>query len=653
MAPIAKGWLAMTDAAQTTQTRKIKTGTLHRSASFNRAAVDADARTVELAFSSEEPYGRWFGTEILDHSKSSIRLGRLKNGGPLLLDHDTRNHVGVIENVVIGTDRVGRAVVRFGRSAAAEEAFNDVKDGIRQHVSVGYRVHKMRLEEEGADGADSIYRVTDWEPLEVSIVAVPADATVGIGRADESADFETEIEGEATADDAAAQPAAAPSDLTQRSFTMNTATDPVVLEAQYRAEAAKSERSRTAEIAALGEAHVKRGGDKLAMQFIRDGKSPEEFRAALLSMLATDPAPQTDVLDVGLNQREAKQYSYVRAIAAALARAEGQAVSGFEVDISQEIEKNLPANAKRNGGIFVPLSLQRAAISEALYNTSGKGASTVFTQPGEFIDMLRNQSIAVALGARVMSGLTGPVSFPTQTAGATVYWMPENDGTDVTASNATLGSVSLSPKTLQGTTSFSRQLMAQSSIDVENFIRGDLAAGHALAWDLAVMHGTNSNNQPAGIYTAANVNSKAMGGVPTFGKLIDMVTEVLTDNALAGSLAFATTPGMAGKLAQTVVAASTDTRMIWSGALDNGNLAGYKAVASNQISATLGGGAEHGVIFGNWNEVMIGMWGALELIVDPYAKKKQGMIEVTSFQLADVALRHGQSFCKATGATIV
>lgn len=626
------------------ETRKIKTGTLHRSASFDRAAINEESRTVDLAFSSEEPYGRWFGTEILDHDKKSIRLGRLKNGGPLLLDHDTRSHVGVIERVDIGPDRVGRAVVRFGRSAAAEEAFNDVKDGIRQHVSVGYRVHKMRLEEEGEDGADSVYRVTDWEPLEVSIVAVPADATVGIGRADESADFETEIEGEAIQ----AQPAAAHPDLSIRSNTMNTATDSAVLEAQFRADAQKAERARTNDIAALGEAHAKRGGDKLAMQFIRDGKSVDEFRAALLDLAAA--APQTDVID--LSTKEVKQYSYVRALAAALARAEGQNVSGFEVDISQEIERGMPANTKRNGGIFVPLQLQRTAIAEALYNTSGKGASTVFTQAGEFIDMLRNASVSVGLGARVMSGLTGPVSFPSQTAGATAYWMPENDGTDVTASNATLSTVSLSPKTLQGTTAFSRQLMAQSSMDVEAFIRGDLASAHALAWDVAVMHGTGSNNQPTGIYTAGSVNAVAMGGVPTFGKLVDMVTEVLKDNALNGSLAFATTPGMAGKLAQTVVAASTDTRMIWSGALDNGNLAGYKAISSNQVSAVLGGGSEHGLIFGNWSEAMIGMWGALELVVDPYSKKKQGMIEVTSFQLCDVALRHVGSFCKATGATI-
>jgi HK97 family phage major capsid protein/HK97 family phage prohead protease len=517
-----------------THTRKIKTGTLHRSASFDRAAVNDESRTVELAFSSEEPYGRWFGKEILDHDKKSIRLGRLQNGGPLLLDHDTRNHVGVIESVEISPDRVGRAVVRFGRSAAAEEAFNDVKDGIRRHVSVGYRVHKMRLEEEGAEGKDSTYRVTDWEPLEVSIVAVPADATVGIGRADEGDAHETEIEGEVIP----TQPEAAALETTPERKLEMTTPDIQVIENAARADAQKSERARVADLAALGEAHAKRGGDKLAMQYIQSGKSVDEFRAALLDLAANQP---TETVDVNLNQREAKEYSYTRALAAALARAEGQACSGFEVDISQEIERHLPANAKRNGGIYVPLSLQRAAIAESLYNTAGKGASTVFTQAGEFIDLLRNQSIAVALGARVLSGLTGPVSFPKQTAGATVHWMPENDGTNVTASNATLGSVGLTPKTLQGTTAFSRQLMAQSSIDVESFIRGDLAAAHALAWDLAVMHGAGSGNEPTGIYAASDVNSVAMGGVPTFGKLIDMVTEVLKDNALAGSLAFATT----------------------------------------------------------------------------------------------------------------
>jgi HK97 family phage major capsid protein len=563
------------------------------------------------------------------------------------MDHDPEEQVGVVESVSIGTDRVGRASVRFGKSADAEEAYQDVLDGIRQHISVGYRVYAMTLETKSDQG--ETYRATDWEPLEISIVAIPADTSVGFNRSADATDapiFETLI---TRATDLPANDLPI-FHLEKPAMTATPETlDRAALEATYRADAGTAERARTTEIADMGQAHANRGGEKLAMQFIREGKSVDEFRNALLSAAAREPV-QTD--NINMNQREAKQYSYVRAISAALARAEGQKTSGFEVDISEEIERNIPANYKKNGGIFVPTQT-RVAISEALYNTSGKGASTVFTQAGEFIDLLRNASVAVRLGARVLAGLTGPVSFPTQTAGASVYWMAENSGVDVTASNATLGSVGLTPKTLQGTTAFSRQLMAQASVDIESLIRQDLAQGHALAWDLAALHGTGSNDQPTGIYAAANVNSKAMGGVPTFGGLIDMITEVMKDNALAGSLAFATTPGMAGKLAQTVVAATTDTRMIWDGKLDSGAMCGYTAMASNQVSSTLVGGAEHGIVFGNWSDLLIGMFGSLELVVDPYALKKQGMIEVTSFQMCDIALRHPQSFCKATGATIV
>lgn len=621
---------------------------LSRALQFERAAIDDEKRTATVAFASEMPFDRWWGREILDVSPMAMRMGRLATGANLLVDHDTRDVVGVVESVEIGADRVARAVVRFGRSARANEVWEDVRDGIRRNVSVGYMIHAAKLIETDDDDDDT-YRVTDWEPYEVSLVSVPADPSVGVGRnlAGRTAPAPAPLSAPAAADPAAqavghppAADRAAPAALTP---TQSPAERPIMSDIQV------TERNHAAEISQLAATVQGFDARELALKSIQAGHTVEQFQAEVLRQMANKPL----AADIKLNEREAKQYSYVRAIAAAMARAEGTAVSGFEAELSADLERQLPANAKRHGGIFVPMRLeQRAAISEALYNVSTKGSSTVFTQAGEFIDLLRNQAIAVQLGAQVMAGLTSPVSFPKQTGAASAYWMPENDGTDVTASNATLGSVSLTPKTLQATTAFSRQLMAQSSIDVEQFIRNDLAASHALAWDRAVLHGSGSSNEPTGIYTAGSVNSIAMGGTPTYGKLIDMVTEVLKDNALMGNLAFATTPGMAGKLAQTVVAASTDSRMIWTGQLNDGQVVGYRAVATNQVSATLGSGSDHGVIFGNWGDVMIGTWGALEIVVDPYALKKQGMIEVTSFQLADIALRHPQSFCKATGATI-
>jgi HK97 family phage major capsid protein len=577
----------------------LKTRPQYRHFQLDRDALDVEARTVSLAFSSEQPYERYFGTEVLDHASQSIRLGRLLNGGPLLVDHDPTDHIGVIEEVQIGADRVGRAVVRFGRSERAQEVFQDVQDGIRRHISVGYLVHQLQQEK---SGDAEIMRAVDWEPLEVSIVSVPADPSVGFGRAADL-EIDTEIR------------------------SIETETD-------------------TADEAEIPVAPVV---DSVVE--VRD----EAVIEVVDNATATTPSEiekDTTMSQVDLNSTERKQYSYARAIAAALCRAEGQNVSGFEVEVSQDIERNLPPNTRSHGGIYVPLSLSRAAISESLYNTATKGAETVFTEPGELIDMLRNQSAAVRLGARVMSGLMGPVSFPKQATANTAYWMPENDGTDVTAGNATLGSVTLSPKTLQATTAYSRQLVAQSTLDVESFIRADLAAVHALAWDKAVFHGAGASNEPDGLYHISGTNSVAMGGVPTFGKLIDMITEVNKDNALGGNLAFVTTPGMAGKLAQTLVASAAGSDMVWQGQLTEGNLAGYRAISTNQILATLGGGSEHGLLFGAFDQCLIGQWGNMEIIVDPYAKKKQGMLEITSFQMCDIAFRHVTAFCKATGATI-
>ena len=155
---------------------------LTRSFIFERASVDEDKRTVELSFSSEVEVERWFGFEVLDHSAGAMRMDRII-GGSFLINHDWDDQVGVVESVRIDADKKGRAVVRFGRSSRAEEIFQDVKDGIRKQVSVGYRVLGAKLKETRDD--DDVYLITDWEPYEISLVSVPADITVGVGRSGE------------------------------------------------------------------------------------------------------------------------------------------------------------------------------------------------------------------------------------------------------------------------------------------------------------------------------------------------------------------------------------------------------------------------------------------------------------------------------------
>lgn len=157
---------------------------LDKSKGYNRGAevtgVDRTARTVDLAFSSEAEVSRWFGIEVLSHDAEAVDLSRLNDGGAVLDNHDLAQHLGVVVHAWVDPDRKCRAVVRFGSSASADAMLQGIADGIKRHVSVGYRILEVKLTEE-REGVD-VYTVTRWEPYEISIVPVPADTTVGIGR---------------------------------------------------------------------------------------------------------------------------------------------------------------------------------------------------------------------------------------------------------------------------------------------------------------------------------------------------------------------------------------------------------------------------------------------------------------------------------------
>ena len=155
---------------------------MSRFAVFERETVNTENRTVEVAFSSEEPVKRWFGDEVLSHAPGACDLSRLNDGGAVLFNHAWDKHIGVIERAWIDSDKKGRALIRFGNSARAAEKWQDVQDGILRHISVGYRVNDMALDNPEADYDDYRYIVTSWEPYEISFVTVPADTTVGVGR---------------------------------------------------------------------------------------------------------------------------------------------------------------------------------------------------------------------------------------------------------------------------------------------------------------------------------------------------------------------------------------------------------------------------------------------------------------------------------------
>ena len=597
------------------ETKQIKPGSrVTRALTFDRAAINEESRTVELAFASETPYERYWGVEILDLSAPSVRLGRLTAGGPLLMDHDSRDHVGVIESVQIGADRVGRAVVRFGKSARADEVFQDVKDGIRQNVSVGYMIHKAVLVEQNEE--QDTYRVTDWEPFEVSLVSVPADASVGIGR---SADAESPIE-------------FIPLQEKQIMSDINVE--------EVRAEAVKSEQKRTQEIIAMGEQFKAYGADGVAAECLRNGKSVEETRAAIMTKIGTRALPSADI---GMTQEEARSFSFVRAINALANPGDrrAQEAAKFEREASDAFATKMGRAAQ---GFYVPVEVQKRDL---LVGTATAGGNTVATQllATNFIDLLRNKMAMTGLGAQFLTGLVGQIAIPRQTSGATAYWVAENGAP--TESQQAFDQVTMTPRTLGAFTDISRKLLLQSSIAVEGFVRNDITTVIALAIDLAAINGSGASNQPTGILNTAGIGSVAGGTnglAPTWAHIIALETAVAVANANIGNMGYLTNAQVRGKLLATEKATNTGA-FVWA---DNNTLRGYKTEVSQQVPSNLTKGSASGIcsaiLFGNWADLIIGQWGSLDLMVDPYTGSTAGTVRVVALQDVDIAVRHAESF---------
>lgn len=243
-------------------------------------SVDTDSRTVELSFSSETPYGRWFGDEILCHDEECINLERFNNGlGTALFNHDRDAVVGHVEKVWIEDNR-GKALVRFDEDEKSDMIFQKVQSGTLQGVSVGYSIKRYEV----LDDKDSVssngrfkgpdtYVVTDWEPLEISIVSVPADPTVGVGRSAEEIHTSINTQEEEKSMD--------PKDIVKTEEVKSTEPVETGITQADLAKAMEAERKRTSEITALFRDFDVEGADEAIVL----GKSVEEARAMVMDQL--------------------------------------------------------------------------------------------------------------------------------------------------------------------------------------------------------------------------------------------------------------------------------------------------------------------------------------------------------------------------------
>ena len=596
-----------------------------RELTIDKRAVDEESRTVELAFSSEEPYERSFGVEILDHDQQSADFSRLHSGAPLLVNHDPNDQIGVVESARIDDDRVGRAVVRFGKSQRAQEIFGDVQDGVRRLVSVGYYVKQVEKAERDGDEL-ATYRVSSWQPLEISLVAVPADPTVGVGRSADSEESEPLVETKSE----------------KEPILMNEDSNTLTVEASPRievneSEIRKAEQKRSKELVALG---AKYNCIDEAQRAIEDGKDAGQFSRWILdnNLKTEEPTEvRSDDGEIGLNENEKENYSLVRAIHTFCEKGR---FDGLEYEASEAAKKRYGRNSD---GLVIPTDVLNHASKRALnVGTATAGGNTVATDllGASFIDLLRNASVLSQTGATYLNGLQGDVAIPRQSGAATAYWLSEVAA--VTDSAQTVDQVTMTPKGLSAQTTFSKQLLAQSSIDIEQFVRNDLASVLAIAQDLAAVNGSGSSGQPTGILGVSGVGSVASGGTSAaYTDMVNLEKEVAVDNALSGSLSYVTNAKLIAKLKRTEIASNT-AKFVY----DGGNVNGYPMYMSNQLPATYSTNTKSAVIFGNFSDLLIGNWNGIDVVVDPYTAAGNRQVKIVTSLWTDVAVRHPESFAK-------
>jgi HK97 family phage major capsid protein len=627
--------------------------------------------TLTFSFSSEAPVDRWFGREILVHEEGSVDLGRMNDGGVYLWNHNRDVVLGVAEKAWLGDDRRLYSTVRWSPNTlekGSEEYKRraDIEAGIVRNVSFAYEINKI---DERADG----FYVTEWNVLEVSSVSVPADQTVGLGRAmDEPAADPDPVEPEpaksaeviVTVDPetikSAVNKALHSLELQAAERTDTSVQTPMKIETINVEEVAQSarqaERERVATIRGMCEQFQL---PELAEKLINDDASIDAARAVVMEQIGMRKVEfQGRVHDaggaeLGLSKREVKRYSFLR-VAQYLADPNPRTAeaAGFELEVARAAQAK---HSRSANGVLIPwevLGANRAAETPGqVVGTFGDGGALVGTDrlDAQFIDLIRNRSAFLNSGLTMLSGLEGNVEIPKKLSSSQYYFVGEN--ADVTNSKLTFGLVNMIPRTIGVRVPISRRMMIQSSPDVENLVRLDMAESVALGMDYTIGYGTGSNGQPLGIINTTGIGSVTLanGVSKTFpanlgggshnsgdwGNYVDLETELAADNLDAGSMRYIMNSVMRGALKQTLkVSGDAGAGYIYT---DAGQVNGYEVTVSNQMQT-------NDVLFGNFADCVVGMWSGLDVVVDPYTQSASGQVILTVHQDFDVAVRRAQSF---------
>ena len=365
-----------------------------------------------------------------------------------------------------------------------------------------------------------------------------------------------------------------------------------------------------------------------------------------MSILLAHP----DYPHLGLSQKEINKFSISRWIKGVIENK--PEYCAFERECSDLALKlrNTKADFQQDSNfrheLFIPNDVLHKRDLTVGSNTAG--GFLVGTKTLTMADMIRNKMVLGRLGATYMDGLKDNISIPRQTGSSTVSWVAEN--ADPGSSDQTLGSISMSPKTIGGRTNLSRKFFKQNNADRETFIINDLMATIATAIDQVAING-GGTNEPIGILQTPGIGDVAGGTnglAPTRAHMVELEGDVADQNADIGSLGYLTTSKARTKLRKTENATGTGL-YVWEDGIGygEGRVLGHRAEVSNAVPSNLtkGSGTDlSAIIFGSFADLIVASWGAVQIIVDVHTSITSGTIKVTVLREIDIALRNPESF---------
>jgi len=613
-----------------------------RTATIAARASDKGQR-IELAISSETPVERLFGVEILSHSPEAVDLSRLNDGRhPLLLNHNPDEQIGVIERASVDADKRLRGTARFSRAAKAQEIRQDVGDGIRTQVSVGYEI--LEVEEQVADGGRRVltaeeferemrgkygaefhragpaasraqhgepptYLVTRWRPFETSIVPIAADPRVGVGRAH------------------------------QIQF----------IRGQHMETEHRDGESVAAQIGELAQHYSRYIRAEDTARALREQWSPEQFKELVMQRMESQHT-KVDECEIGMTRREVERYSIVRAVVASITGDWREA--GLERAASEASTRKF---GRAPEGFYIPLDYLNRGRRDFNMGTATEAGNLRPTdfRADLFSDVYRPALTLAALGVRILPGLSGNVDIPVKATAGSVGLLTEIGSASET--NPTTAKRTLTPHRIGAFIEPSKQALIQSGLALEPMLRDDLIQAGSVLIESQAINGAGTGAEMTGIRLTTGIGTVvggANGATLAWSHLVGLESACADLNAEPGMVSgYLINSKVRAKCKTTTKA--TNLPFIW----DAGDrpLNGYRAGVTSNVPSNLTKGTSttvcSAVLFASdWSQAVLGLFGAPDVVVDPYTLAATGQVRITLNQYCDFAIRQPAAFAVMSDA---